>query len=96
MSRNLQSEIRQALAGENFAEAQRLWGEYMEFLLDAIRRGQATADDLRHSAQLLQFAKYSVLAMSARSVERLNEARAASAYFHNASVPELRRVRALL
>ncbi len=72
--------INRALASEEFARAQRLWGDYVEELRCGILRGEATAGDLERAAELLELARLAVMAFKARAAGQLAQTQAASVY----------------
>ncbi len=89
-----QAAVRRALGSGDFAEARRSWDQYAGELRLAILSGEATADDLREAAGLLESARLSAAAFRAHAAARLEEAWAASAYAQPGT--EQRRTRALL
>jgi hypothetical protein len=68
------AEIRQAIASEEFALAERLWNQYAGQLRQAITDRTATGAMLSETRQLIDWSALVVRAFRAHAMDRLNSA----------------------
>jgi hypothetical protein len=83
--------IRQAIASEEFAQAERLWDQYADLLRRAILDGSATEAMLSETRELVAWSALVVKAFGAHSAAQLNSLHIAEVY-GGAGSPEPRAI----
>ena len=77
---NARESIRQAMASEEFATAQRLWNAYADGVRSAILDGSATEGTMAEMRELVGWSRLVVQSFRAHAGDQVNRAHVARAY----------------
>lgn len=80
MSRDVRESIRQAIASEEFATAQRLWNAYADGLRAAILDGSANERMMAEMGELVGWSRLVVQSFRAHAGDQVNRAHVARVY----------------